>query len=207
MPIVMIRLDDPPNETAPVAPVCPYCGSVNVRIWGQSVRRVQDAQTKQVQTLRYACERCSHTFRIYPRGVDRALHSVRIRRLAALIWLMDLSCRDVEDVFNELGVKLNRMTIWREGVKLVDQLNQQNLLNQTRRISIDKEGDLTHRPSGGVVLVLSLSPGKYSVLGTLNTHDPRAVINWLQPIFKGLDIAVTIFGTTEFTGEVSSYGW
>ncbi len=207
MPVVMIRLEDPPKDAAPNPPVCPRCGSVNVRIWGQSLRRVQDTQTKQVQTLRYACDRCYHTFRVYPRGVDRSLHSVRIRRLAGLIWLMDLSCRDVEEVFNELGVKLNRMTIWREGVKLVDQLNQQNLLNQQRRISIDKEGDLTRRPTGGVVLVLSLSPGKYTVLGTLNTHDPQAVINWLQPIVKGLDIAVTIFGTTEFTGEVNSYGW
>ena len=199
MPVVMIRLEDPPQDGEPDPPICPRCGSVNVRIWGQSVRRVQDAQTKQVQTLRYACDRCNHTFRIYPRGVDRSL--------AGLIWLMDLSCRDVEDVFSELGVKLNRMTIWREGVKLVDQLNQQNLLNQQRRISIDKEGDLIRRPTGGVVLALSLSPGKYSVLGTLNTHDPQAVINWLQPIVKGLDIAVAIFGTTEFTGEVNSYGW
>jgi hypothetical protein len=40
-----------------------------------------------------------------------------------------------------------------------------------------------------------------SVLGTLNTNDPRSVVSWLQPIVKGLDIDVSVLGTTEFTRD------
>jgi transposase len=186
---------------------CPHCGSVNIRPWGQTTRNVHDASQIQVRTYRYSCERCHRTFRYYPRGIDRSIHSVRIRKLAALIWLMDLSCRDVAEVFQELGVNLNRMTIWREGVKMVDQLNEMNLLNQKRRICIDKEGDVDRRPKDGVVLVLSLAPGKFSVLGTLNINDPRAVVSWLQPIVKDLDIDVSVLGTTEFTrGTIQAAG-
>lgn len=202
MPIVVIRLDEPTTGSEAQPTHCPHCGSAAIRPWGQTTRSVHDAQTMTVRTYRFACERCHRTFRYYPNGIDRSTHSVRIRRLAALIWLMDLSCRDVADVFQELGVSLNRMTIWREGVKLVDQLNELNLLNQKRRISIDKEGSVEHRPKGGVVLVLSLGAGKMSVLGTLNTTDPRAVVNWLTPIVENLDIDVSVLGTTEFTREV-----
>lgn len=204
MPIVIIRLDEPSVNTASRPESCPHCGSPQIRPWGQTTRSVHDAEPMQVRTQRFSCESCRRTFRFYPRGVDRSIHSVRIRKLAALIWLMDLSCRDVADVFTDLGVDLNRMTIWREGVKLVDQLNRQNLLNQKRRISIDKEGSVDRRPKDGVVLVLNLGPGKSAILGTLNINDPRAVINWLQPIVKDLDINVSVLGTTEFTHEMYS---
>lgn len=201
MPIVVIRLDEPVGSEEKRPSQCPHCGSTNIRPWGQTTRDVHDATTMVVRTYRYSCERCKRTFRFYPEGIDRSIHSVRIRRLAALIWLMDLSCRDVAEVFQDLGVNLNRMTIWREGVKLVDKLNELNLLNQKRRICIDKEGGVDRRPKDGVVLVLSLARGKMSVLGTLNTNDPRSVVSWLQPIVKGLDIDVSVLGTTEFTSD------
>lgn len=201
MPIVVIRLDEPVegDEARPTS--CPYCDSLNIRPWGQTLRQIHDASTLQVRTYRYSCENCHRTFRYYPRGIDRSIHSVRIRKLAALIWLMDLSCRDVAEVFQELGVSLNRMTIWREGVKLVDQLNELDLLNQKKKICIDKEGGMDHRPKDGVVLALRLGQGKLSILGTLNINDPRLVVTWLQSIVKGLDIAVSVLGTTEFTRD------
>lgn len=204
MPIVIIRLEEQVESDLERPDRCPHCSSGQIRPWGQTTRKIHDAQTMQVRTYRYSCDSCHRTFRFYPRGVDRSLHSVRIRKLAALIWLMDLSCRDVAEVFSDLGVDLNRMTIWREGVKLVDQLNEQNLLSKKRRISIDKEGSMDRRPKDGVVLVLTLGPGKSAVLGTLNINDPRSVINWLQPIVKDLDINVAVLGTTEFTHEMYS---
>jgi hypothetical protein len=114
---------------------------------------------------------------------------------------MDLSCRDVVDVFDDLGIVMNRMTVWREGQKLVNKLNAINSINPEKRFIIDKKIGLGDHPMGGVVLALSLEPGNSVVLGTLNTRDPRAVINWLGPILKGLDIRVSMMATQEMLPE------
>ncbi len=56
-----------------------------------------------------------------------------MRRLAAVLWLMEVSTREVEDIFATLGVSINRMTVWREGQKLLEELSHQKLLNPENR--------------------------------------------------------------------------
>ncbi len=111
---------------------------------------------------------------------------------------MDLSVRDVVDVFEELGVSLNRMIVWREGQKLVHELNSLKFLDPNQRYSIDKSGGILNRKDGSVLLVLSLNNGENAILGALNTRDPNAVVSWLRPILNEINVEISKLGTNEF---------
>jgi len=177
---------------------CPFCGGSDILRWGQASRSVNDTKPVNVTIVRYYCNYCHSTFRYYPKGIDNSKYSERVRRLAALFWLMGLSVRDVIDVFNELEVTLNRMTIWREGQKLVNELNTLKSLTPSLRLSIDKTGGISNRPGGNVLLVLSLANGKTAILGSVNSTDPKAVIAWLTPILDEMNIGINATGTREF---------
>jgi len=123
---------------------------------------------------------------------------MRIRRLAGLIWLLNLSIRDVANVFREQGVQLNRMTIWREGMKLTEELNKSNLLNPNNKISLEREGNIERNHRNGVVLLLNLGQARYSLLGTLNCQNPKTAVNWLTPLLRDLDVQVDLLDTKEF---------
>jgi transposase-like protein len=198
MPILLLQFQDADISDEDALVWCPYCGSTQVQRWGQFPRSISDTKPIDAMVIRYFCENCEHTFRFYPKGVDRSSYSQRIRRLAALIWVLELSCRDVVEVFDEFGISLNRMTVWREGQKLVDHLNNQKAIDFTKRFTIDKSIGLENRPKHGVVLAISLIPEKFSILGTLNTDDPKAVRSWLEPILEDLDIDVSVLDTHEF---------
>ena len=198
MPVLLLRLQEAEDLDEDVKAWCPYCGNPEVQRWGQFPKSVHDTKPVDAVIFRYYCDNCEHTFRFYPKGVDRSSYSQRIRRLAALIWVMELSCRDIVDVFEEFGVSLNRMMVWREGQKLVEYLNTRKAIDFTKRYSIDKSIGLNDRRGNWIVLALSLNPGKISVLGTLNTDNPRAVKSWLEPILQDLDINVSIMDTSEF---------
>ncbi len=93
------------------------------------MRNVYDTKPVNAVIIRYQCVDCNRTFRYYPQGVDRSPLSRRIRRLAALLWLMDVSTREVEDILENLGISVNRMTVWREGQKLLNELSEKKLLS------------------------------------------------------------------------------
>ena len=198
MAIMVVQIEDTIDWLTDKPLRCAVCGSEHIKHWGSTSRKINDIKPVNTVVYRFYCNQCHSTFRYYPMGVDQSRYSARIRRLAALIWLMDLSVRDVVDVFEELGVKLNRMTVWREGQKLVNELNSLKLLNPSLRYSIDRSGGIENRLNGNVLLVLSLLNGKKAVLGSLNIHDPDLVISWLKPILKGMNLRITTMGTREF---------
>jgi transposase-like protein len=199
MAIVVVKLNDSSHKIEDEPLRCVYCGSTNIQRWGQTSRGIYDLKKVDTTINRYYCNTCKSTFRYYPKGIGHSRYSERVRRLAALIWLMDLSVRDVVEVFEELGVSLNRMIIWREGQKLVQQLNSLKFLDPNQRYSIDKSGGVLNRKDGSVLLVLSLKEGKNAILGSVNTKDPYKVIAWLQPILKEMNVQITTISTKEFS--------
>lgn len=197
MSVVLIQLQDQKQDDSQAPICCPRCGSTLIARWGQAARNIYDTEPVQAVIERFHCEECHYTFRYYPKGVDRSQFSERIRRLAALIWLMDLSVRDVVEVFQELGVNINRMTIWREGQKLIEKLNAVKALDPANRYSIDKTIGLQNRSQMGVVLVLSLEAGRTAVLGTLDASNPALIIEWLNKILYDCDIQAILMETRE----------
>ena len=87
------------------------------------------------------------------------------------------------------------MVVWREGQKLVNELNSKKLLNPNMRFEIDKDGNVNNRPTGKVLLVFSLMNGKTAILGSLDTQDPTSVVSWIKPILKEMDIQIETMGT------------
>ena len=63
---------------------------------------------------RYRCCRCRHTFRHYPQGVDRADQTQRMRKLAAIYWILGMSLRSAVIALAPFGVKLSHMSVWRD---------------------------------------------------------------------------------------------
>ena len=91
MSIVLLQLPNVKrkNETRP--DICPYCQGFTFQRWGKVIKPVKDNHFRSVKPYRYRCCHCRRTFRHYPIGVDRADQTQRLRKLAALMWVMGLS--------------------------------------------------------------------------------------------------------------------
>ena len=179
---------------------CPRCGGKSVRRWGSDTRNIYDTRPINAVVFRFFCVDCNRTFRYYPQGIDRSQLTVRIRRLAALLWLMDLSTRDVEDIFDALGVSINRMTVWREGQKLIEELSQQKLLSLDRRYTIIRREAGGELVPNGLSLSLSLDSSTILMLGHMLAESREALIAWLKTVLADLEIEIR--DLSEFDLEV-----
>jgi len=196
MPIVLLRLPQAEMSTNGRPRHCPYCGSQILQGWGWVSRTVRDKSERNTDIPRYRCSECERTFRFYPSGVDRSEQTQRIKQLAALVWAMGLSVRDVVEVMDELGVNLSRMTVWREGRALAERFDKEGKTGSLKRYSIDPI--YIHRISTrlGVVVAIDLGDGRSVVLGTLSEHNPKIVKEWLEGLVADLDIDVSVMETS-----------
>jgi transposase-like protein len=197
MPVILLR----PRKTHPHPsgrPThCPYCGSSIFHRWGQTVKTVKDRLDLNAIAYRYRCEECERTFRDYPEGIDRSDFTRGTRQLAALIWAFGLSYRDIIGIFKNYGISLSRSTVWREGKKLASQLGDNKLKIHDKRFTIDK--NYIHKVSStfGIVVAIDVGSGHYTILGTLNEHNPYVVQSWLGPLVKDADIDIIQLGTSK----------
>jgi DNA-directed RNA polymerase subunit RPC12/RpoP len=195
MPIILLRLTKAEYQPNERPSACPYCGSQILQRWGQVSKPVKDPQDLRMVVYRYRCEECERTFRDYPKGVDRSDYSCGIRKLAALIWALGLSYRDIISIFEDIGIQLSRSTVWSEGQELVTRLNGRKLHNHIQRFRIDKNHIHTVSSKSGVVVAVDFGLGKYTILGTLDEHNPLSVKSWLQPLIQDTNIRVLELGT------------
>ena len=195
MPVILLRPKNIPVKTDSRPDHCPYCGSDLFQRWGEVTKPVRDGQALNLTIFRYRCESCHRTFRSYPQGVDRSDYSQATRQLAALIWALGYSYRDVVNLFNELGINLSRSTVWREGQALATRLEGMEFQTQRGMFTIDQQ--YIHRISSnfGVVVAIDLGNRRYAILGTLNEHNPRSVQAWLKPLVQDTDVQILNLGT------------
>ncbi|MCC7128772.1 MAG: hypothetical protein IT297_00100 [Anaerolineae bacterium] len=113
---------------------------------------------------------------------------------------MDLSTRDVEDIFDALGVSINRMTVWREGQKLIEELSQQKLLSLDRRYTIIRREAGGELVPNGLSLSLSLDSSTILMLGNMLAESREALIAWLKTVLADLEIEIR--DLSEFDLEV-----
>jgi transposase-like protein len=195
MPVILLRVKKDNNQTVTRPHACPYCGSTLLQRSGRVAKPIKDRGETTTVLYRYRCENCKRTFRDYPKGMDRSDYTLGVRKLAALIWALGLSYRDIVKVFEDLGIQLSRSTIWREGQELVTKLEGRRLQNHVQRFKIDK--NYIHRisPKFGIVVAVDFGIKKYTILGTLNEHNPNTVIDWLQPLIEDTNIQIMQLGT------------
>lgn len=186
-----------PRESQLVA--CPRCGGKSIRRWGSDTRNIYDTRPINAVVFRFFCVDCNRTFRYYPQGVDRSQLTVRIRRLAALLWLMDVSTRDVEDIFDALGVSINRMTVWREGQKLIEELSRQKLLSMEQRYTILRLGPGEEPTPNGLSFSISLDTSVIGMLGNVLAESREDLLAWLKAVLA--DQEIEIHNLSEFDFE------
>jgi hypothetical protein len=115
--------------------------------------------------------------------------------MAGMVWLMGMSTREVVNAFKDVGIKVSRSNVWREGRRLTEMLGDAGELTNGRRYFIDKK--YIHKVSSkfGVVVALSAKNGRQVVLGTINEYNPRPVKAWMEDLVDGIDIDISVQGT------------
>jgi transposase-like protein len=195
MPTLLIRLEDDTHHLNRRPTYCPYCGNQVLQKWGQVIREVQDARSRSTEIHRYRCEKCEHTFRVYPRGVDRLGQTRRLRDMAALARVLGMSCRDVTDLFEKMGIRMSRMTVWRGGQQLIEKLANLDKLDTLNRYHLDKNFIPRVSSHLGIVIVFELEPGNSTVLGIIDEYNPREVMHWLNELIDVQEISVRLLDT------------
>jgi len=192
MSIVVLKLPDVKvkSETRPTH--CPSCKGEILQRWGGQPRQVRDPQVSRVQVYRYRCCHCRHTFRHYPAGVDQAQQSQRLRKLAALCWVLGLSYRGIAAVFAVFGVGIGRMSAWRDGQELAEQKKRHRKWKPVRVLGLDGAYVRGMGDVQAVLVAVDLGEGQPVEIGYVDERNPQAVRRWLEPMVKRLGVSVIV---------------
>jgi transposase-like protein len=153
----------------------------------------------EVWVYRYRCCHCKRTFRHYPEGVSRADQSERCRKLATICWVLGLSYRGLAAVFGGFGVKLGRMSAWRDVQAQAEQIRRQNQWGKVRVLGLDGAYVSGWGKTQPVLVAVDMGTGQPVELGYLNEKDPRAVRRFLEPVMQRLGVSVIV------TDDLASY--
>ncbi len=202
MAIVVVRFPHVASAPSGKSRQCPHCGSAILQNWGQTSRPVRDADMREITIYRFRCCNCGRTFRLYPDGADRSTISQRMLNLAALTFAIGLSVKEVGDLFDNLGVTLSRMTIYRAGHQMVDRLGYSGGRKYQEVYLMEKTHTQRDKLRGGVRLIMDVGRGKYVVLGILDEYNPHTVQNWLQPVCHDIGAEVYVLDTGKLQQHV-----
>lgn len=195
MPVVLLRRRKTNPHLFGRPSQCPYCESDLFQRWGEVTKPIRDKDGQNVSIYRYRCEKCKKTFRDYPTGIDRSNYSLGTKQLAALIWALGYSYRDIVDLFRKYEITLSRSTVWREGQALAAKLQGRKIYNYRKTYTIDQ--NYVHQVSSnlGVVVAVDIGDGQYEILGTLDEDNPHSVQSWLKPLIQNAEIEILQLGT------------
>jgi hypothetical protein len=192
MSIVVLKLPDVKSEAEKRPGSCPSCQGEILQRWGGRLRKIRDPQVRWVMVYRYRCCGCRHTFRHYPAGIDQAQQSQRLRKLAALCWVLGLSYRGIAAVFAVFQVGISPMSAWRDAQELAEQHKRSRMWKPVRVLGLDGayvRGWGEVRP---VLVAVDLGEGKPVAIGYVNEYDPQVVRRWLAPLVKRLGVSVIV---------------
>ena len=198
MPNILISLSSQSSDRLDRPIQCPHCSSRTIQHWGSISRSIVDNRIQATEIPRYRCSTCGCTFRQYPSGVDQAGQSLRIRNLAALIYALGMSAREVAEIFQGEGIYLSHMTVWREGNELVKRMKENCGEDIRQRYSLDRLYLPRVSQRLGVVVAIDLGLGKRIVIGTINECNPRAVKSHIDTLIADETIIVRILDTNNF---------
>lgn len=191
MSIVVLKLPEVKVERGRPSR-CPSCKGETFQSWGKQVKSIRDPYLRQVIVSRYRCCQCRHTFRDYPEGVDQAQQSQRLRRLAALCWVLGLSYRGIAGVFVVFGVGISRMTAWRDEQEWARHLKRNRMNKKVRVLGVDGVYVRGWGETRSVLVAVDLGTEQPVALGYVDEKDPQAVRRWLAPLVQQLGVSVIV---------------
>jgi hypothetical protein len=174
--------------------VCVYCAGPAIQLGAPYEQLVDERILVDENLHQYLCRSCHRTFSQVSPPADNGHLTQPLRRLAALMWVLGLSLREVVDSFAAQGVNLNRMTIWREGQQLIEELRGVDAHAVPGECLSIETGFDTGPLDGQVGLALQLQRGQAVRLGLLNTTDAQMAITWLQCVlgYLGIDALINL---------------
>jgi hypothetical protein len=104
---------------------------------GKTSKPVQDYRHRTVSVYRYRCCDCRRIFRHYPEGVDRANQTQRLRKLAAIYWVLGLSLCKVGLDLSPFKVQINHMSVWWDLQEQVSLLAKRHYWQVARVLGLD----------------------------------------------------------------------
>ena len=192
MSIIVLKLPEVKAEAEGRPEKCPACGYDILQRWGGQNKRLRDPQIKEGVVYRYYCCRCRHTFRHYPKGIDQAQQSQRLRKLAAICWSLGLSYRGIEMIFTALGYGIDHMTAWRDVQAQAEHLRQQRSGKPVRVLGLDGAYVRGWGDTQPVLVAVDLGNGEPVAIGYVDENKPQAVRRWLEPLVKQLGVSVIV---------------
>jgi len=173
--------------------VCPYPGCQgrffkNHQL--QCKKPLRDTKLDQVTTRRQKCLTCGRTHRVYPQGVSQAQQSDRLKGLSILFYVLGISYRGVEDVFEALGFTLDHSTIYRNvqaAGEMVRQMRRTWLQQWKGKIAV-VGGDLTYVQCRGeqiaIAVAVNAETGVTLDIEILDDEKAETLEAWLRPLLK-----------------------
>jgi transposase-like protein len=192
MSIVVLKLPDVKSEAEGRPQRCPSCKGDTFQRWGGRLREIRDPRVRYVMVYRYQCCECRHTFRHYPPGVDQAQQSQRLRKLAALMWVLGLSYRGIAGVLAVFGVGIGRMSAWRDEQAWAEQLRQQRKWKAVRVLGLDGAYVRAFGKVRPVLVAVDIGERQPVAIGYVDEYNPAAVRRFLEPLVKRLGVSVIV---------------
>lgn len=192
MSMVVWKLPEVKSEAEARPQRCPNCQGETFQRWGGRRRAIRDPQVRYGMGYRYRCGRCGHTFRHYPPGGDQAQQSQRRRKLVALMGVLGLSHRGIAALLPAFGVRMGRMSAWRDKPAWAEHLGKRRKWKPVRVLGLD---GAYVRACGGMRPVLVAVDGGEAqpvAVGYVDEYNPDAVRRFLEPLVKRLGVSVIV---------------
>ena len=199
MPIVTLQLPAVKRKNKSRPQKCRYCHGETFQRWGKVGKPIRDLRVRKIQVYRYRCCSCRRTFRHYPVGVDRADQTLRLRKLAAIYWVLGMSLRSVAIALRPFNVKISHMTVWRDLQEQAELLEKRHYWKSVRVLGIDGAYPLIKGKKPSVLVAVDLGDGKPIAIGKVDESNPHAVRRWLETLVKRLGVSVIV------TDDLASY--
>jgi len=173
--------------------LCPYedCQGSSFRLHQQVTKLLNDTVYPEVAAYRYQCLTCGRTFRVYPEGVNKAQTSLRVKRLAVMLYLMGLSYRESSVALEAFGVYISKSQVYEAVQALIRRnpdLRRRQILERVRRPVVG-EGVVSVKRNGGwlsLQLAADGAEGTALTVGHLSRGEAETLTSQIAPIAKAV---------------------
>jgi hypothetical protein len=193
-----------------IPPCCPSNGCKGKGFYPRQAveKKIVDAKHKQVQAWRYQCNRCGHTFRVYPQGVNKQHISQRVSGLGVMLYLLGLSYGAAAIVLDSLGIGIGKTSVYRAVQAVAEKvpgMKQTHLLAGYRTGAVG--ADVTSVRCGGKWLPLGITvdatTGMTLSIDGLPGEEAEQLKAWLEPILEAVDADVLVSDDADAFKKVS----
>jgi transposase-like protein len=192
MSIVVLRLPDVKRKSENRPKSCPHCHGATFQRWGKVRKPVRDNRHRTVWVYRYCCCHCRRTFRHYPLGVDQADQTQRMRKLAAILWVLGMSLRSVKLALSAFNVSISHMTVWRDLQEQAVLLKKRRHWQEVRVLGVDGAYPLLKGKKQPMVVAIDLGRGQPVAVAQIDEANPAVLKRFLEPLVQRLGVSVIV---------------